>query len=168
MQSMFIPRRELQSNKISIRVTFSQIIVVIVSSRLIRGSAYIRGSEKGALKIFKCSANISLYCTSQATIGPRSRLCESLTYIVKKSIYECRITWRGPCLRVETCSEIKVKSKTKVLNLLVDIFATSLTIYESVYEKFLLDWTVLFRCSKQYRAYPWSAVDSIQQKHHIF
>jgi hypothetical protein len=31
------------------------------------------------------------------------------------------------CLRVETCSEIKVKSKPKVLNLLVDIFATSLT-----------------------------------------
>ncbi len=33
------------------------------------------------------------------------------------------------CLRVETCSEIKVKSKPKVLNLLVDIFATSLIIY---------------------------------------
>jgi hypothetical protein len=41
---------------------------------------------------------------------------------------KCRITRRGPCLRVETCSEIKVKSKTKVLNLLVDTFSTSLTI----------------------------------------
>ncbi len=42
---------------------------------------------------------------------------------------KCRITWRGPCLRVENCSEIKVKSKPKVLNLLVDIFATSLTVW---------------------------------------
>ncbi len=40
----------------------------------------------------------------------------------KKLLFQslkCRITWRGPCLRVKTCSEIKVKSNIKVLNLLV-------------------------------------------------
>ncbi len=75
------------------------------------------------LKKSFCFFNLNWLCSTHSPLAATKRRNSQISEIYWISL-KCRITWRGPCLRVETCSEIKGKSKTKVLNLLVDIFAT--------------------------------------------